>query len=1020
MVTFGPGDTRKKEKAMPDQETRRPCRLEIGLKPGVPDARGAGVAHAIRTHLGLNVGEVETRDIYTFDAALSGEQIERVRREFTDPVIQASGAGRLEARPFDWLILVGFKPGVTDNVGRTARQALGDILGRRLAEDETVHTSTAYLLRGATLAREQALAIARDLLANLLIETAEVIGWDEWQAGKPEIHVPRIAGRGEVKVERIDLAGSDAELMRISNEGTLSLTLAEMHAIRDYFRREAKDKARRALGLDERPTDIELEMIAQTWSEHCKHKIFSGLIHYTDEHGQTRVIDSLFKTFIKGTTDAVARRVSWLVSVFHDNAGVIDFNERLNLVYKVETHNSPSALEPYGGAMTGIVGCNRDPLGTGLGAELLINVWGYCFASPFKKAGELPEGVMHPRRLRDGVHRGVIDGGNQSGIPYGLGWEFYDDRYLAKPMVYCGTVGFLPKRVADGRPAHEKAARPGDLVVMIGGRIGKDGIHGATFSSVELSQESPVQAVQIGDPITQKKMSDFLIEARDAGLYVGITDNGAGGLSSSIGEMAQAPGGAQIDLARAPLKYAGLQPWEIWLSEAQERMSLAVAPEKIEAMKALAQRRDVEATVLGTFTDSGFIHLKYGEQTVGRIALAFLHEGAPRLAMRAEWRAPLHEEPALPTGGDLTGDLRGLLTRLNVASKESKCRQYDHEVKGRTIVKPLVGRRRDVPSDATVFLAEYGGREGIVLSYGFNSHYSDIDTYAMIASVVDTAVRRIVAVGGRLDFIAGLDNFCWPDPVESDATPDGRYKLAQLVRANQALFDVCTAMNVPLISGKDSMKNDSTRGGKKISIPPSVLFSAIGKVDDIGRVVTLDAKAPGDLVYVLGVTRAELGASEYAWMLAERAGRPGAIGNEVPRLEVEKTLPLYRAVEAAAAAGEVRSLHAPALGGLALGLTLVAFGGELGLEVDLGAVPAEAELLDAELLFSESNGRFIATVAPERREAFERRLTGFACACIGEVIEDPRLVIRGREGEAVINADLGELKEAWKSVFADL
>ena len=997
----------------------RPSRIQIALKAGIPDARGNGVSHAIRTHLGLPIGEVQTWDIFTLDVALTPDELERIRAEFTDPVIQVSSTGRLAAEPFDWMLLVGFKPGVTDNVGRTARTAAGDILGRRLGEDESIHTSTAYLLRSdGALTHEQATRIAGDLLANLLIETAEVIGWEEWLAGKPEIHVPKFAGSDGIRIERYDLGGSDENLMRISNEGTLSLSLVEMQAIRDYFRREGLNPIRQKLGLSEQPTDVELEMVAQTWSEHCKHKIFSGLIHYTDEHGQTRQISSLFKTFIKATTDEIAKRVPWLVSVFHDNAGVIAFNDRMDLVYKVETHNSPSALEPYGGAMTGIVGVNRDTIGTGMGAELLANVWGYCFASPFY-AKPVAAGVMHPRRLRDGVHRGVIDGGNQSGIPYGLGWEFYDDRYLAKPMVYCGTLGWLPKRIRDGRPAAEKVIEPGDLAVMVGGRIGKDGIHGATFSSVELHKDSPTQAVQIGDPITQKKMYDFLVEARDAGLFNFIHDMGAGGLSSSFGEMAQRVGGLEVDLALAPLKYAGLQPWEIWLSEAQERQSLSVPPEKIEELKALAKRRDVEVTVLGSFNTSGYIHLRYGEQTVGRISIEFLEEGCPRMEMFAEWKPPVHEEPPLPEAGDLTGDLRQMLTRLNIASKEYKCRQYDHEVKGRTIVKPLVGRRRDVPSDATIFLAEYGGREGVILSAGFNSHYSDIDTYAMIASVVDEAVRRIIAVGGRLDYIAGLDNFCWPDPIEAPNCPDGRYKLAQLVRANQAIYDTCVAYGVPLISGKDSMKNDSTRGGKKISVPPSVLFSAVGKIDDIGQAVTLDAKAPGDRVYVLGLTRAELGASEYAWMLNERlvGGETESIGNEVPQVDTAKALALYRAVEAAVRAGEVRSLHTPSLGGLGVALTMVAFGGELGLEVDLGAVPAEAELLDVELLFSESNSRFVATVAPEKAEAFERRLAGLPCAHIGAVTEDPQLVIRGRDGEPVVNADLFELKKVWKSVF---
>ncbi|MCL5269786.1 MAG: AIR synthase-related protein, partial [bacterium] len=561
---------------MPDTLSR----IEIDLKPEIPDARGRGVAQAIRTHLGLAVGDVRTREYYTFDAALTLAELERIREEFTDPVIQISSAGRLPADPFDWLIVVGFKPGVTDNVGRTAKAALADILGRRLGEGEAVYTSTGYFLRGARLAREDARRVAGDLLANLLIETVEVVSWKEWQAGRPEVRAPRINGVAEIRVSRHDLSGGDADLTEISRAGHLSLTIEEMRAIRDHFLRAATNPRRREAGLDERPTDVELEMLAQTWSEHCKHKIFSAAVDYADEAGRVRRIDSIFKTFVRATTDEVGRRVPWLVSVFKDDAGIISFNDRLNLCFKVETHNSPSALEPYGGAMTGIVGVNRDALAAGLGAELTINVWGYCFASPFTPADRVPEGVMHPRRLRDGVHKGVIDGGNQSGIPYAIGWEFYDWRYLAKPMVYCGTLGLMPKTVA-GRPSGEKAARPGDRVVMVGGRIGKDGIHGATFSSIELHKDSPVQAVQIGDPITQKKMCDFLKEARDAGFYNAITDNGAGGLSSSVGEMARKPGGAEGDLGLAPLKYAGLQPWEIWLSEAQERMTLAVPPENL-------------------------------------------------------------------------------------------------------------------------------------------------------------------------------------------------------------------------------------------------------------------------------------------------------------------------------------------------------------------------------------------------------------------------------------------------------
>ena len=541
---------------------------------------------------------------------------------------------------------------------------------------------------------------------------------------------------------------------------------------------------------------------------------------------------------------------------------------------------------------------------------------------------------------------------------------------------------------------------------MAGGRIGKDGIHGATFSSEELHQDSPVQAVQIGDPITQKKMSDFLIEARDAGLYRVLTDNGAGGLSSSIGEMATGPGGAAVDLSRAPLKYAGLQPWEVWLSEAQERMTLAVEPGKMEALRALAARRDVELSDLGAFDDSGYLTLTWGEEVVGRLSMAFLHDGCPRLELKARWEAPRFAE-ARVADGDLSGELRELMGRLNLCSKEEKMRQYDHEVKGRTVVKPLVGVGRDVPSDGTVFLAEYGGREGIVLASAFNAHLSDVDAGAMMAWTVDLAVRRVLAVGGRLDFIAGLDNFCWPDPVESAATPDGQYKMAQLVRCCEALREVCVAYGVPLISGKDSMKNDSTRGGRKISIPPSVLFSAIGKIDDVGRAVTLEAKAAGDAVYVLGQTRSELAGSQYVHMVNERERGASdqlssemAIGGRAPRLEAEASWALYERVEKAVGAGLFRSVHAVGMGGLGAGLALVAMGGELGIEGEIEAIPTGEGMKEGEALFSETPGRFVVTVAPEKCGEFEGVMGGMVMGRVGVVTEEKRVkIVRGGRGD---------------------
>jgi len=1002
-------------------------RIEIGTRGDHRDPRGEETAHAARTILDIPVERVRTRDVYHIDATLTDDESGRVLHELTDPVLHAGALGRLDDGPFDAAVSVGYKPGVTDPVGKSAKVAVEDTLGRRLGDDAAVYTSTLYLIDGVD--RAQAERIAWELLANPVIQTVKVQAHDEWLASEPDLTTPRVEPHDRPAVEGIDLSGDDADLVRISREGLLALSLEEMRGIRDHFREVGDSRARRAVGLGDRPTDAELECVAQTWSEHCKHKIFNATISYSEPGAPDRLIRSLFNTWIRGATEEVNRAVqesgepSWLVSVFHDNAGVVAFDERIHLVYKVETHNSPSALDPYGGAITGIVGVNRDPFGTGLGADLLANVWGYCFASPFHQ-GELPKGLLHPRRIRDGVHQGVIDGGNQSGIPYGRGWELFDGRYLGKPLVFCGTVGALPVTVA-GRPGHEKAALSGDRIVMTGGRIGADGIHGATFSSAALDESSPVQAVQIGDPITQKRMFDFLLEARDLGLYNAITDNGAGGLSSSVGEMARDPGGARLDLSKAPLKYAGLAPWEILVSEAQERMTLAVSPDKIDAFLELARRREVEATDLGEFTDSGFFHVAYDDETVAFLSMEFLHDGDPEMRLSARWEPPDFPEPSGPRPDDLGATLVAMAGRLNLCSGESKARHYDHEVKGLTVVKPWVGVRSDVPAEATVFLARHGSTRGFVLSEGVNPFYSDIDTEAMAAAVVDEAVRRQVCAGARLDRIALLDNFCWPDPVESEGTPDGAYKLAQLVRACRGLHETCCAYGTPLISGKDSMKNESTMGGVKICVPPTLLVSAIGQIDDVHDAVTLDFKDPDDVVFLVGSTRHETGGSEYFRYLGERDGREAPtggcqpwVGNKVPRLDPAETLPLYHALHGAIREGLVSSATVPARGGLGLALVRSALAGGLGLDVDLGETPDGETLPDDVSLFSESCGRFVVTTSPDRAEVFEARFAGLACRRIGRVVPETRIVVR-MDGRAIVDSDLADLEAAYKETLAD-
>ncbi len=983
-------------------------RIEIAPRAGLRDARGLAVAAEAREVLGSPVTRVRSRDVYRIDAPLTPAEAEKVLHEFTDPVAQSGALGKLDDGPFDVAVTVGFKPGVTDPVGRSARVCVEDTIGRKLADADAVYTSTMYLFEG--IDPKEAERIAVELLANPVIQTIRVEEAAAWRAAGPDLAVPRVLAHERPPVETIDLSGSDAALIELSKRRLLALSLPEMRAIRDHFRSSGRA-----------PTDVEVECIAQTWSEHCKHKIFNATVTYEEPGRPPETIRSLFATHIKGATEAVDRAVrdregrSWLVSVFHDNAGVVAFDDQDHLVYKVETHNSPSALDPYGGAITGIVGVNRDPFGTGRGAELLANVWGYCFASPFHR-GDRPKGLLHPRRIREGVHHGVIDGGNQSGVPYARGWELFDDRFLGKPLVFCGTVGKLPVTIA-GRPGEEKQARPGDLIVMAGGRIGADGIHGATFSSAALDESAPIQAVQIGDPITQKRLFDFLLEARDLGLYSSITDNGAGGLSSSVGEMARGPGGARLDLKSAPLKYAGLAPWEIFLSEAQERMTLAIPPASIDAFLRLASRREVEATVLGAFTDTGLLHVTYGEETVARLSMDFLHDGDPDLDLHARWEPPSFEEPKGPAPESLSDVTISLLARLNLASAEETARHYDHEVKALTVVKPWVGALSDVPAEGTVFLVRHGSRSGYVLSEGVNPFYSDIDTHAMAQSALDLAVRRQLCAGARLDRIAVLDNFCWPDPVSSP------HKMAQLVRACRGLDELARAYATPLVSGKDSMKNDSTMGGVTISIPPTLLVSAIGRIDDVVSAVTLDLKEAGDVVFILGVTRDESGGSEYFRWRGEYSGRAASlgepapyVGNKVPRVRAEETLPLYRALAEAVRRGLVRSAATPAMGGLAIAIARKAMAGELGVSLDLSSCADLAALPDDAALFSESNGRFVITAAAEDAPGIETLFRGLACRRVGAVTGERRVRIAAGS-RTLVDAGLDELKESYKETL---
>jgi phosphoribosylformylglycinamidine synthase len=988
-------------------------RIEVAYREGIKDVPGEKLKTRIKAELGISVF-VHVADVYTIDADLPAAAVETLRTDaFIDPVLQEGFTRTPVLFDADWVIEIGFKPGVTDNVGRTAREVIEAAAAYTFGEDEGVYTSKMYFIKGS-LSRDDVLGVAEGILANTLINRYAVKHIDDYRKdGGMGTHVPKVTAGHEPVVESFDLTVDIAGLMKVNRERTWALSEEELRVIQAYFKRDDVVAERQALGLSARATDVEMEALAQTWSEHCKHKIFNAVIDYRED-GRTSVIDSLFKTCIAASTNAIreaAGRKDFCLSVFKDNAGIIKFNDKYNLAFKVETHNTPSALDPYGGALTGIVGVNRDPFGSGKGARLLFNTDIFCFAPPDYK-GPIPPRLLHPRRVLDGVREGVEHGGNKSGIPTVNGSLVFDESFLGKPLVYCGTCGIMPALVC-GEPSYVKKARVGDYIVMVGGRIGKDGIHGATFSSEELSEASPTSAVQIGDPITQKRMTDFLLVARDECLYNSITDDGAGGLSSSIGEMAEDTNGCVIELEKAPLKYHGLDPWEILLSEAQERMTLAVSPDKIERFLDLSRKMGVLSTVLGTFNASGKFHVFFRGRTVAYLDMAFLHNGLPRMHLQATWERNINDEEPPGEPKDYTQALLAVLGRWNVCSKEYVVRQYDHEVQAGSVVKPLTGAQNDGPSDAAVIRPDLSSLEGVVVSHGICPKYSRYDTYDMAACAIDEAIRNNIASGGSLEQMAILDNFCWCDPVRSEKNPDGEYKLAQLVRANKALHDYTVLFGTPCISGKDSMKNDYVNGDIRISIPPTLLVSAISRVRDVRKTVTIDFKQGGDLIILLGKTYAELAGSEYFAQL-------GLSGNICPKVDGPQALRTYRALEKAIRMGFVRSVHDVSDGGIGVTLAESAFAGGLGAEADLASVPQAGVFRDDYLLFSESQSRFVITVKEEHADSVYKLFRSLPYGVIGKVTKEPRLVISGIYGTRLIDIDIAQLKAYWLAPFQRL
>jgi phosphoribosylformylglycinamidine synthase len=927
------------------------------------------------------VTSIRTARGFLLQGPLEKAEVKRAAQAvLVDPVVETCSIHAGSANPAGpgALVHVLPKPGVTDPEAESALALLRD-LGYDVEATRTIRT---FRIDCPPSSLPE---LIERVLANDAVEEAITGPLPFEHLGQGSAYQFE---RAVIALRELD----DRALLHVSRSGQLALDLAEMRAVKRHF-----------IELGREPTDCELETIAQTWSEHCSHKTLRGRIEF-----QGRTIDNLLKQTIFRATSELG--CDWLVSVFSDNAGVVRFDDDLDVCFKVETHNHPSAIDPYGGANTGLGGVIRDALGTGLGAKPICNTDVFCVAPLDRPPQDLPQGVLHPRRVLKGVVAGVRDYGNRMGIPTVSGALAVDDGYLANPLVFCGTVGILPRGKAF------KKVLAGDRIIAIGGRTGRDGIHGATFSSAELTAQSDALsrgAVQIGNAITEKMLLDVILAARERELFHAITDCGAGGFSSAIGEMG-AETGALVDLERAPLKYQGLSYTEIWISEAQERMVLAVPPDKWPALQELCRSENVEATDLGQFTDNGRLVLRYHGQVVADLSMDFLHEGRPAVVRKASWAPPPVTPVVLPDRNDLTADLLAILQHGDICSKEWIVRQYDHEVQGRTVLKPLVGSRDDGPGDAAVVLPARGSTRGLAVACGINPRYGELDPYAMAACVIDEAIRNCVAVGADPSRVALLDNFCWGNTERPET-------LGSLVLAAQACHDIALAYRAPFISGKDSLNNEYTHDGCSLAIPPTLLISAIAPVPDVRSCVSMDLKEPGNVLAIVGLTRLELGGSLWA-------RHAGAVGGRVPAVDPGLGTSVFGALHQAIRRQLVRSCHDLSEGGLAVALAEMAMAGGLGADVSLDAVPHTSDAAaDLTLLFSESPSRFLLEVRPEHWDELGGVLDGLPVGRLGFVVRaggehdalSPRLIVRGQGGSIVIDCALADLKAAWQRPFRD-
>ena len=926
-----------------------------------------------------------SRKVFLIETDLHKSSVEKVAAEILiDPIVEkfSVGEGFFPEKPFECETLITFNAGVCDNTALSFDKALNDL---KIAFKAT---RTARYYRFDGLMKDDIAYFAPKILYNPLIEHML-----DYEKVKHLTTLDEFAGKDyRFKLINVNILDADDEkLSEISKQGCLSLSLAEMREVAHYFRR-----------LKRNPTDCELETIAAAWSEHCCHKTFRGIVDYEEkDETHTTVLKEKIDNLLKSTVMKATRDINHpdCVSVFHDNSGVVRFDEKNNICFKVETHNHPSSLEPYGGASTGIGGVIRDILGTGQCAKPFASIDVFCFAPWHISYDELPQGLLHPKRIINGVVSGVRDYGNRMGIPTVAGGVLFDERFLGNPLVFCGTLGILPQEKSG------KTVKKGDLVMVCGAKTGRDGIHGATFSSKELDEDtvSLTSAVQIGNAIEEKKVTEAILRARDKDLFTAITDCGAGGLSSAITELA-GEHGVEVNLEKIPLKYRGLNYTEIWISESQERMVFFTDNANLEGLKEIFDEEDVELTCVGEVTDTHKLVLLYEGAKVCELDMEFVFN-PPRLEKKAVWIKNTESHVHLREQNNYNEDILSILSSPNIACKDWVLRQYDHEVQGGSITKSIGGIENLFVNNGALVRPDLKSKKCVAIGLGVNPFYSDIDPYWMAGLVIEEALRNVAAMGASIKKTFILDNFSWGSPLDEKV-------LGSLVRASRGCYDFATYFGTPFISGKDSLYNEYTVGSKRIVIPGTLLISAMAVIDDTSKVVNTALKKEGNLLYIFGFTKPELGQSEYSRMKKINSG-------VVPKVDKTISLKVFDKLYALIQAGFIESCHDLSDGGLSVALAEMCLNSGMGANIFLADCPHEKGMSSTEILFSESPTRFIVEVDKSKKEEFESKLSKIPHGLIGCVSPDKDMFIYGMNNKEAAKLSIGDLSAAYTRPFKE-